>query len=464
MPRTLKRRSEAISRDQEEDESSSASSEAPPRRSTQKSTQRQTQRRRSSPPSEAATPLNGSDNEAGGDSQTTTKILVKKLVRYALSCEYARQTIKRTEINTKILKGDDTNAKARGNFKAVFLGAQQTLRNVFGMEMVDLPAREKTGMQERRKAVSQKMAASQKAQSTQKGKDKDADDGETQGKSQRAKDPLLSATSWILVSCLPEAYRAREELLVTGRAPDSKTEATYVALCHVIVSLLYIHTPSGSNATKDKRDTQAQSQNGGGGQQDDSTEPLNENKLVRYLSRLDIKEYTPMGRDGATTLDKTLARMMKEGYIDKRKDNSSGEEIVEWVVGPRGKREIGRQGVAGFVRGVYGFGVDGTGHGLPMPGGDEVGEGGNADGEEQPRQRVKMEKDELERRLERTLGNVVASKIDKQQQVNGIPDEEEQEERPEASHTRAAQNNQERRATRRSGRRRGADDDDDDDD
>lgn len=38
----------------------------------------------------------------------------------------------------------------------------------------------------------------------------------------------------------------------------------------------------------------------------------------------------------------------------KVKDSSSGEEVVEYMVGPRGKAEIGEDGVAGVVRSVYG--------------------------------------------------------------------------------------------------------------
>jgi len=40
--------------------------------------------------------------------------------------------------------------KQRGNFKRVFDAAQQQLRAKFGMEMVQLPAREKVTMKEKR--------------------------------------------------------------------------------------------------------------------------------------------------------------------------------------------------------------------------------------------------------------------------------------------------------------------------
>lgn len=56
--------------------------------------------------------------------------------------------------------------------------------------------------------------------------------------------------------------------------------------------------------------------------------------------------------------EKLLQKLAKETYLEKRRDTSSGEEIIEWVVGPRGKIEVGEQGVQGFVRAVYGEGGD----------------------------------------------------------------------------------------------------------
>lgn len=76
---------------------------------------------------------------------------------------------------------------------------------------------------------------------------------------------------------------------------------------------------------------------------------ISNEKLMRHLRRLNAEENTP--------LDKTeslLAKMQKQGYIVKIKDNSSGDDITEWMVGPRGKVEIGKNGVRGLVETVYG--------------------------------------------------------------------------------------------------------------
>lgn len=38
----------------------------------------------------------------------------------------------------------------------------------------------------------------------------------------------------------------------------------------------------------------------------------------------------------------------------KIRDNTAGEEVVEFMVGPRGKTEVGKMGVRGLVKTVYG--------------------------------------------------------------------------------------------------------------
>lgn len=83
---------------------------------------------------------------------------------------------------------------------------------------------------------------------------------------------------------------------------------------------------------------------------------MSDSKLDRYLSRANINEVTPFSHS-VSTMDKTeklLKKLEKDGYIVKIKDSSSGEETVEWVVGPRGKVEVGDKGVRGLVKTVYG--------------------------------------------------------------------------------------------------------------
>lgn len=76
---------------------------------------------------------------------------------------------------------------------------------------------------------------------------------------------------------------------------------------------------------------------------------ISEEKLMRYLQRLNANVNTPV--DSTEAL---LAKMQKHGYVVKIKDNSNGNDILEWMVGPRGKVEIGTDGVKGLVETVYG--------------------------------------------------------------------------------------------------------------
>ena len=78
-----------------------------------------------------------------------------------------------------------------------------------------------------------------------------------------------------------------------------------------------------------------------------------EAKLERYLRRTNSDHSTPVDKT-----DKLLQRLIKEGYIVKIRDSSSGEELVDYMVGPRGKVEVGEDGVAGFVKRVYGQKAD----------------------------------------------------------------------------------------------------------
>lgn len=71
--------------------------------------------------------------------------MVKKLTRLALSSEYSRQPIRRTDISAKVL-GDQGSRP----FKTVFEMAQKALRERFGMELVELPQKEKVTASQRR--------------------------------------------------------------------------------------------------------------------------------------------------------------------------------------------------------------------------------------------------------------------------------------------------------------------------
>lgn len=238
-------------------------------------------KRQSLEPESDADSYAGSDTGGRRDTDNVQQ-LAKKLVRYALACEYARQPIKRQDISTKVL------GSASRRFKDVFAEANLTLRQTFGMEMIELPMREKVTIREKRAA-------------------------------QKSDKAPTSSKSWILVSSLDRKYRAAASIMPSQSA-SAETESAYVGLYSMIVSVIML----------------------AGG-------TLPEAKLERYLRRMNAERSTPVD-----TTDKLLARMQREGYIVKLRDNSSGEEVVDYMVGPRGRVEIGQDGVADLVQKMYG--------------------------------------------------------------------------------------------------------------
>ncbi|KAL4975041.1 MAGE family-domain-containing protein [Aspergillus desertorum] len=225
-----------------------------------------------------------SEENSGDDSNyrapTSTDVMVKKLVRLALSSEYSRQPIRRVDISNKVL-----GEQGSRQFKAVFEGAQRALAETFGMRLTELPQKEKVTIQQRRAA-------------------------------QKVERPSSTNKSWILTSTLPSKYR-KQDILRPTRGP---AESSYTGLYTFIIAVILL--------------------NGG---------TLQEQKLDRYLTRMNAEQFTPIDRT-----DRVLQRLCKEGYLVRNRDMDGGDEIIEYMVGPRGKVEVGARGVAGLVREVYG--------------------------------------------------------------------------------------------------------------
>ncbi|KAL2109512.1 hypothetical protein VUR80DRAFT_2354 [Thermomyces stellatus] len=210
--------------------------------------------------------------------------LAKKLVRYALSCEFSRTPIRRQAIREKVL-GEHPRA-----FRKVFALAQEQLRRTFGMEMRQLPVREKLTLEEKRKVLN----------------------SNTQTK---------AAETWILVSTLPKRYQ-NPAILAPSSAPTAEYEATYVGFYTMVIALIAL---SGGEIT--------------------------EPKLKRHFQRLNVDN-----KLGVERTDDVLLKMEKSGYVVRKVENISADhdKNVSWLVGPRGKEEIGPEGVAGVVREVFG--------------------------------------------------------------------------------------------------------------
>ncbi|CVK99649.1 hypothetical protein FPRO06_08129 [Fusarium proliferatum] len=247
-------------------------------------------RQRNRADSEDENEQEASDAEMDEDqhhAQSADDQLVKKLVRYVISCEYSRTAIRRDGIKERVL---GTQGRS---FRRIFDLAQTQLRRVWGMELRELPVREKMSLQEKRQAM--------KANAQ----------------------PKLGSGAYILTSILPEAYR-HATILAPSKTPSADDEATYAGFYTMIISVISLS----------------------GGE-------LSDQKLKRYLQRLNA--------DRNVSMDKTeiiLKRMEKQGYVVKRVERpplgQDGDSTTTWHVGPRGKEEVGVDGVMGMTREVYG--------------------------------------------------------------------------------------------------------------
>ncbi|KAH7136047.1 MAGE family-domain-containing protein [Dendryphion nanum] len=272
--------------------------------------------------------------------------LSKNLVRYALACEYSRTPIRRQDISQKIL-----GVQSR-EFKAVFTAANNQLIDVFGMEMVELPNREKVTIRQKRAAAA----------------------SESQSK---------TSGQWVLRNVLPDRFRT-STIMEPSQIPTAEQESSYVGFYSMVISLIMLS----------------------GGQ-------ISESKLDRYLRRMNTEHTTAVDNELTKNI---MTRMAREGYIVKVKETSGGEEIIDYVVGPRGKVEVGEEGVANLVRKVYGEGTmdnleqrlsrslgipegggpqNATAHGEALGGASQAG-GGARRAPGRPRRRVAEDEDEEE--------------------------------------------------------------------
>ncbi|KAK0733697.1 MAGE family-domain-containing protein [Lasiosphaeria miniovina] len=255
-------------------------------------------------PMQAESP-DGGDSDGGdpmeGIERAESSQLIKKLVRYALACEYSRTPIRRDGIKEKVLGPQGRE------FKKVFAGAQKQLRAAFGMEMIELPARDRN-----------LLTADQKRKAA---------------KSQNHKEP--SSNSYMLVSVLPEDYRA-PAIIAPSKVQSADGEASYVGLYSLIIAII---TLSGGE--------------------------LSDPRFRRHLARLNATENMPSlnpNNENAPN-EKTevvLQRMIRQGYLVRVTEarTQDDEDSTTWHVGPRGKKEVDGESVASLVRTIYGGSTD----------------------------------------------------------------------------------------------------------
>ncbi|KAF1924036.1 MAGE-domain-containing protein [Didymella exigua CBS 183.55] len=199
------------------------------------------------------------------------------------------------ELARKPIKRQDVNERVLGSharlFKTVLDQANSELTDVFGMQFAELPRGDKVTARQKR------AAAGADSQSRASG-------------------------MWVLQTTVPAQYRLAPAIGPARRADGAEDDAAaaYVGLYTMVIALVTI----------------------GGGR-------LPEGKLDRALRRMNAEQTTPVG-----TKDATLALMVRDGYIVKVREAVGGDETVDYMVGPRGKVEVGAEGFAQLIRAMYG--------------------------------------------------------------------------------------------------------------
>jgi melanoma-associated antigen len=133
LPKDILANKHSQIREETEDDESEPSIPQPNRRTRRRSTSQSSSNQET-----------GDEHQESRESTENQEHLARKLVRYALACEFSKKPIKRTEINQKVL-----GAQSR-QFRTIFQIAQDMLEQTFGMQMEELPVGEKLTLQQRR--------------------------------------------------------------------------------------------------------------------------------------------------------------------------------------------------------------------------------------------------------------------------------------------------------------------------
>lgn len=217
------------------------------------------------------------------------QLMVRNFVRLALAMEYTRTPIKREEISKRVFVNDHKRC-----FAAVFDRTQARLRSTLGMELVELPAKDKTrGMtvtQQRKAAHTQATTGSHIISKPSK--------------------------SWILRTLLPY------DLKHIAQRQHQEQERNYNAVVTIICIIVAMS--------------------------DDQC--CLEGRVQSSLERLGWYPSTPAG-----LFEEVIARMTKQNYIDRIKDDQSMEGSFSLAIGPRGKLETlgNRDELLDLVAAIY---------------------------------------------------------------------------------------------------------------
>lgn len=199
------------------------------------------------------------------------------------------------------------------SFKRVFEGAQAQLQKVFGMEMQELPVREKRTLKEKqsKNAPAVQIVPLFCVLLTSY---------YTEANARKASQSTASSRQYILVSTLPREFKS-QAIVAPSRIPSTPEEAAFVGFYTMIISLIVLS----------------------GGE-------LSDTKLRRYLTRLNAGQNLPMDKT-----DNVLQKIVRQGYVDKVIEKHEGDDdAVTWCVGPRARVEVPPESIAAVVTEVWG--------------------------------------------------------------------------------------------------------------
>ncbi|PGH18082.1 hypothetical protein AJ79_00709 [Helicocarpus griseus UAMH5409] len=236
-----------------------------------------------------------SDPDASGDGDSSPEISTQAVRGVHVMVKKLVRLALASEYSRQVIRRTDIRDKVLGE------PGRRMFRVVFDEAQMQL--REKFGMQMVEQPLREKITISQRRAA------------------QRTERPSTTSKTYTVISTLPAAYRD-PTIIPPSKAPSSNTESTYTALYTFIISTILL---SGGS--------------------------IREQKLDRFLRRVNADNFTPIDRT-----DRLLARLCKEGYLVRNREMDGGDEVVEYLVGPRGKVEVGVAGVSGLAREVYGFG------------------------------------------------------------------------------------------------------------
>ncbi|CAG8646897.1 10124_t:CDS:2 [Cetraspora pellucida] len=244
-------------------------------------------------------PSDDSSNEGSGQilsqaeraaqklSSEETERKIKDIVRLALASELRKVPLKRDEITRKVLH---EHSRA---FTVVMNKARERLRDIFGMDLVELPAKEK-------KAVT------------------------SSGTTRRGganKDKSSSSKSYALQNILPQKLRDTD-LIQWDRNGEQET----MGLLTVILSLIHV--------------------NG---------RVLSDDQLRHYFRTLYLENNPKFELDKLLPnfVKQGYLDKQKSGFADSS-SQAPEREHVEYRWGPRAKIEMPEENLCGFIKSVYG--------------------------------------------------------------------------------------------------------------